>query len=76
MLRLIINSREGEDVEADARRLHQKMLAKNNLPRIAAADRALVPSYCYFCDAPWWGPIEGTCICMKCKGEGKVKIGF
>ena len=68
-----------EDLEADARRLHREYMAKNKLPRLAAATRALIPTYCEICSEKAWGPLGGgIAICDPCRkrGERKGLVGF
>jgi len=77
VLRVLHDPGSSEDLEADARRLHREMLRKNNLPRLPGATRAMVPSWCDSCSERCWGPERGGfSICQKCRGEGKIPIGF
>lgn len=75
MVRLLIESRDDDRIEAHARRLLAEQAAKSKLPMGVAATRALIPTWCCSCDERCWGP-ENYAICPKCKGEGKSKIGF
>lgn len=78
MVRLLIEPRDDDDrVEAHARRLLRESFEKNKLPIGIAASRALVPSWCSSCDERCWG-LDSSFYdyCAKCKGEGKVPIGF
>lgn len=76
MVRILLDTTSGEDVEADARRLHYEYMEKNKLPRLPAATRAIIPSWCDACGERCWGPISGYAMCAKCRGEGKVPLGF
>lgn len=64
-----------EDIAADARRLHAEMMEKNDLPRIAGASRAIIPTWCYGCNGKTWGT-HSYPLCDDCRGEGKTPIGF
>jgi hypothetical protein len=76
MLKILFDIGVGEDVVEDARRLHRQYMTKNNMPRVAGVERALIPTYCYHCDEKTWGTMQGYGICEKCRGEGKLPIGF
>lgn len=76
MLRILHDPGSSEDLEADARRLHDLMLRKHNLPRITGVTRAVVPTWCDSCGERCWGRDMGFALCQKCRGEGKFPVGF
>lgn len=78
MVRLLIDPRDDEErIAAHARFLHHESFKKNKNPIGVMATRALVPSWCHSCDERCWG-LEGSFYdyCAKCKGEGKIPVGF
>lgn len=78
MVRLLIDARDdGDRIGAHARHLLREQYKKSKNPIGIAASRALVPIYCSGCDQRCWG-MEGAFFdyCAKCKGEGKMPIGF
>jgi hypothetical protein len=77
MVRLLIDPRDDDRVEAHARWLLHESLKKSKNPIGIPASRALVPEWCSSCDERCWG-VEGSfySYCDKCKGEGKIPVGF
>lgn len=75
----IVFDNENHDIEEHARMVHRKMLAKHDLPRIAGATRALIPTWCDECQERAWGPVTGgPVMCPLCaeKQAKKNQTGF
>lgn len=67
----------GEDLGRHAVYLHNKLMAKQDLPRIAAATRAVIPNYCDACGNRAWGPMFGVTICIDCRAKDEKPVpGF
>ena len=76
MLKIIFTPPRSEaDLERHARFLHEEALEKAKLPRVSAATRALVPTWCDSCSERCWGA-GSFALCTKCRGEGKLPLGF
>lgn len=75
MVRLLIEPRDDDRIEAHARRLLTEHASKSKDPMGVAVTRALVPTWCASCDERCWGPAQYA-MCAKCKGEGKQPVGF
>lgn len=78
-MKIVFDSQPGDDVERHARFLHREMLKNKNLPRIAAATRAMIPDWCDDCGDRAWGPIMGgSAYCPDCrtKREARNGVGF
>jgi len=66
----IILDAHGEDTEHHAKMMHREMMKKHQLPRLAAATRALIPSWCDECQGRAWGPVMGgPTFCDTCQTE-------
>ena len=77
MLKIIFTPpNSGDELERHARYLHHEAVRKEKLPRVAAATRALVPTWCDICAERCWGTPVGYSMCARCRGEGKKPIGF
>ncbi len=78
MVRLLISPEpDGSDVERHAHLLLKEQFAKDRAPRGVAVTRAVVPDWCDSCNERCWGRANSNyAMCVKCRGEGKLPIGF
>lgn len=78
MVRLLINSDDrGDAIDEHARILLREQYAKDKGPRGVTASRAVVPDWCDGCGDRCWGRNGGMfATCAKCRGEGKLPVGF
>lgn len=78
MVRLLINpDPDGSDIERHARALLKEQFAKDKAPRGIPVGRAVVPDWCDSCNERCWGRAGGHyAMCAKCRGEGKLPLGF
>lgn len=69
-MKIVFDSQVGNDVERHAQFMHREMLKQKNLPRIACATRALIPTWCDDCSERAWGPVlGGLSLCRDCWGK-------
>ena len=78
MVRLLIDGDDrGDAIDRHARILLREQYGKDKAPRGVMVNRALVPDWCDSCGERCWGRNGGMyAMCAKCRGEGKLPIGF
>lgn len=78
MVRLLIDSDPDEsDIARHARLLLREQFTKDRAPRGIPVTRAVVPDWCDSCNERCWGRANSHyAMCKKCRGEGKLPIGF
>lgn len=68
-MKFVIDTEKAPDaLEEHARFMLRKGLEEAKLPRINAATRALIPSWCDECSGRAWGPVMGgPTYCPACR---------